>query len=176
MDPGFRLRQSRERLGLTYRDVERASIALARVHTRPQFTVHISRLAEIENGGVVPSLHKLYALAVVYHLNPLEILGWYDIPLDRFLGDAISFTAPQTHLVACPDFSGETCDAVFAGVHGVLGPLRCGVHKSPKHSEQRKWSSSSLRVHRIARPAHGTDSAARQRGSCRCVCATLTGK
>src|ERR1700675_1737448 len=88
MDPGFRLRQSRERLGLTYRDVERASLALARVHTRPQFTVHISRLAEIENGGVVPSLHKLYALAVVYHLNPLEILGWYDVQLDRFLGDA----------------------------------------------------------------------------------------
>jgi transcriptional regulator with XRE-family HTH domain len=106
MDPGFRLRQSRERLGLTYRDVERATLALARLHASPQFTVHISRLSEIENGGVVPSLHKLYALAVVYHLNPLEILGWYDVPLDRFLGDAISFTAPQTHLVASPDFSG----------------------------------------------------------------------
>jgi transcriptional regulator with XRE-family HTH domain len=105
MDPGFRLRQSRERLGLTYRDVERASIALARLHTRPQFTVHISRLAEIENGGVVPSLHKLYALAVVYHLNPLEILDWYDVPLDRFLGDAVSFTAPQTHLMASPGFA-----------------------------------------------------------------------
>jgi hypothetical protein len=29
MLPGFRLRQSRERLGLTYRDVERASFELA---------------------------------------------------------------------------------------------------------------------------------------------------
>ena len=56
MDPGFRLRQIRERLGLTYRDVQRASLALARAYTRPQFTLHISRLAEIENGGVVPSL------------------------------------------------------------------------------------------------------------------------
>ncbi len=88
MDPGLRLRQIRERLGLTYRDVQRASLALARTYSRPQFTVHISRLADIENGGVVPSLHKLYALAVVYHLNPLEILTWYDIPVDRFLGDA----------------------------------------------------------------------------------------
>jgi transcriptional regulator with XRE-family HTH domain len=105
MDPGFRLRQIRERLGLTYRDVERASLALARVHTRPQFTVHISRLADIENGGVVPSLHKLYALAVVYHLNPLKILEWYDIPLDRFLGDAVSSAAPQTHLMASLGFS-----------------------------------------------------------------------
>lgn len=105
MDAGLRLRQIRERLGLTYRDVQRASLALARVRTRPQFTVNISRLADIENGGVVPSLHKLYALAVVYHLNPLEIFCWYDIPLDRFLSDALSFAAPQTHLMASPAFS-----------------------------------------------------------------------
>lgn len=102
MDPGFRLRQIRERLGLTYRDVQRASLALARVHTRPQFALHISRLADIENAGVVPSLHKLYALAVVYHLNPLEILRWYDVPFDRFLGDAASSPAPQTHLMESP--------------------------------------------------------------------------
>jgi transcriptional regulator with XRE-family HTH domain len=108
MDPGFRLRQIRERLGLTYRDVERASLALARARTRPQFTVHISRLADIENGGVVPSLHKLYTLAVVYHLNPLQILGWYDVPLERFLGDAVSFRAPQTHLIAPSTHSGST--------------------------------------------------------------------
>src|SRR5437879_9076543 len=108
MDPGFRLRQIRERLGLTYRDVERASLALARVHTRSQFTVHISRLADIENGGVIPSLHKLYALAVVYHLNPIEILGWYDVPLDRFLGDTVAFPAPQTHLMPLPTFSPES--------------------------------------------------------------------
>jgi transcriptional regulator with XRE-family HTH domain len=103
MDPGFRLRQIRERLGLTYRDVERASLALSRLHARAQFTVHISRLADIENSGVIPTLHKLYALAVIYHLNPLEISSWYQIPLDRFLHDAISFAAPRTHLMASPD-------------------------------------------------------------------------
>src|SRR5258705_5742082 len=99
MDPGFRLRQIRERLGLTYRDVERASLALARTHSRPQFTVHISRLADIENGGVVPSLHQVYSLALVYHLNPLNSLEWYDIPLDRFLGAAASLSAPLTQLM-----------------------------------------------------------------------------
>src|SRR5258707_15303675 len=124
MDPGFRLRQIRERLGLTYRDVERASLALARTHSRPQFTVHISRLADIENGGVVPSLHKVYSLAVVYHLNPLKILEWYDIPLDRFLGDAISFTAPQTHLMESLGFSrGEKLVAPLSpGGHAFLQP------------------------------------------------------
>jgi len=100
MDPGFRLRQIRERLGLTYRDVQRATLSLSRLHARPHFTVHISRLADIENGGVVPSLHKLYALAVIYHVNPLEISSWYEIPLDGFLRDAVSFAAPRTHLMA----------------------------------------------------------------------------
>jgi transcriptional regulator with XRE-family HTH domain len=100
MNPGFRFRQIRERLGLTYRDVERATLSLSRLHARPQFTVHISRLADIENGGVVPSLHKPYALAVIYHLNPLEISSWYEIPLDPSLRDAVSFSAPRTHLMA----------------------------------------------------------------------------
>src|SRR5258707_9612843 len=100
MDPGFRLRQIRERLGLTYRDVQRATLSLSRLHARPNFTIHISRLADIENAGVVPSLHKLFALAVIYHVNPLEISSWYEIPLDGFLRDAVSFAAPRPHLMA----------------------------------------------------------------------------
>lgn len=104
MNPGLHLRHVRQRLGLTYRDVQRASLALAREHTRPQFTLHISRLADIENSGVVPSLHKLYTLAVVYQLNPIEIFRWYDVPFDRFLGDAVSSGVPQTNLIASPEF------------------------------------------------------------------------
>jgi len=59
MIPGLRLRQVRERLGLTYRDVERSSFELAARRVRPEFILHISRLADIENRGVVPGLHKL---------------------------------------------------------------------------------------------------------------------
>ena len=84
MNPGTQLRQIRERLGLTYRDVQRASATLAINRGQPQFVLHLSRLAEIENHEVVPSLHKLYALAVIYHLNPMEIFRWYDIPLEQF--------------------------------------------------------------------------------------------
>lgn len=102
MDPGLRLRQVRERLGLTYRDVERSSFELAARRSRPEFILHISRLADIENRGVVPSLHKLYALAAIYHLNPLEIFRWYDVPLDEFFGDGATFPAPRTHLGAAP--------------------------------------------------------------------------
>jgi hypothetical protein len=102
MVPGLRLRQVRERLGLTYRDVERASFQLAAHRGRSEYILHISRLADIENHGVVPSLHKVYTLGVVYHLNPLDIFRWYEIPIDDFFADASIFHAPRSHLMAPP--------------------------------------------------------------------------
>jgi transcriptional regulator with XRE-family HTH domain len=102
MLPGLRLRQARERLGLTYRDVERASLELAARRGRPDFILHISRLADIENQGVVPGLHKLYTLAAIYRLNPLELFRWYDVPIEECFHDGTSFAVPQTHLMAAP--------------------------------------------------------------------------
>jgi transcriptional regulator with XRE-family HTH domain len=102
MLPGLRLRQVREHLGLTYRDVERSSFELAARRARPEFILHISRLADIENRGVVPGLHKLYTLASIYHRNPLELFRWYEIPLDEFFVDGSMFPAPLTHLAAPP--------------------------------------------------------------------------
>lgn len=102
MLPGLRLRQVRERLGLTYRDVEAASFELAARRGRPEFILHISRLADIENRNVVPGLHKLYTLAVLYHLNPLQLFGWYEVPFEECFEDGHNFPVPQTHLAAPP--------------------------------------------------------------------------
>lgn len=102
MHAGLRLRQVRERLGLTYRDVERSSYELASRRGRPEFIVHISRLADIENHAVVPSIHKLYALTVIYHLDPLELFRWYGVPLEQSFADGTIFPAPATHPAAPP--------------------------------------------------------------------------
>jgi transcriptional regulator with XRE-family HTH domain len=102
MLPGLRLRQARERLGLTYREVESASYELAARRGRSEFILHISRLAEIENRGVVPSLHKLYTLATIYRLNPLDLFRWYDIPIEECFHDGTSIPVPHTHLMAAP--------------------------------------------------------------------------
>lgn len=102
MLPGLRLRQIRERLGLTYRDVERISYELAARRGRSDFVLHISRLADIENHNTIPSLHKLYTLSVVYHLNPLELCGWYDVPLEQCFEDGVNFPSPHTHSMAAP--------------------------------------------------------------------------
>jgi len=103
MLPGSRLRQAREKLGLTFRDVERASYQLASVRGRSDFIIHISRLAAIENEGTIPSPHKLYSLAAIYHLNPIEIFNWYEVPLDRHFSDGAELFAPLTHLAAPPN-------------------------------------------------------------------------
>lgn len=102
MVPGLHLRQARERLGLTYRDVERASYGIACRYGKSEFIVHISRLADIENRSVVPSLYKLYSLSVIYHLSPLEVCGWYEVPMDQHFGDGTQVKAPMTHLAAPP--------------------------------------------------------------------------
>src|SRR5258706_1871978 len=102
MHPGTRLRNARERLGLTYRDVERASYELACQRGRPDFIVHLSRLADIENKDVTPSLYKLYALAVIYHLDPREVCQWYEVPFEGHFADSTNFAAHNTHLAAGP--------------------------------------------------------------------------
>ena len=96
--PGLRLRRIREAQGLTYRDVEKASYEIAVKRGRPDFILHISRLADIENRGVVPSLHKLYSLATILHLDPMEISSWYEAPFAQTLHDGASFPPPRTHL------------------------------------------------------------------------------
>lgn len=102
MEPGSHLKQARERLGLTFRGVEQASYDLAAHHGRPEFIIRISRLADIENRGVTPGLHKLYALATIYHLSPLEVCRWYDVPLENHFSDGAALAAPKTHLAAPP--------------------------------------------------------------------------
>lgn len=102
MIPGSRLRQTREVLGLTYRDVERASYLLAEKRGRSDFVIHISRLADIENHGATPSPHKIYSLAAIYHLNPLQVFEWYDIPLGMHFHDGAELGAPNTHLASPP--------------------------------------------------------------------------
>jgi hypothetical protein len=46
----------------------------------------------------VPSLHKLYSLATILHLDPLEISVWYEAPFRESFQDGASFPAPHTHL------------------------------------------------------------------------------
>ncbi len=98
-DPGYKLKRVRERLHLRYRDVEEASILIANRHGNDEFIMQLSRLADIENKGTVPSLYRLYSLCTIYRLDVAETLAWYGVDLGKQSGDAASIAVEKTHLI-----------------------------------------------------------------------------
>jgi len=87
LQPGRNLRQVRERLSLKYRDVEEASQRIATRHKNSEFAIGLSRLADIENKGTVPSVYRLFSLAVIYGLDYSALLAIYGISLDHIAAD-----------------------------------------------------------------------------------------
>ena len=84
---GTNLRVCREQLGFTLRDVESASIRIADRHQSEEFAISPSRLSDIETKGLIPSIYRLYSLAVIYRCDLREILSWYGIDLNGAAAD-----------------------------------------------------------------------------------------
>ncbi|HTZ97377.1 MAG TPA: helix-turn-helix transcriptional regulator [Terriglobales bacterium] len=95
---GQNLRGLREQLGLTMRDVETASERIAEKHNNDEFLIVPSRLSDFETKGVVPSIYRLYSLAVIYRRDLRELLCWYGIDLDWVATDLELASPPRSHL------------------------------------------------------------------------------
>jgi len=95
--PGEKLKRVRERLGLTYRDVEEASQRLADRLGNVEFVIALSRLADIENKGTAPSIYRLYSLCAIYRLDLTEVLCWYGAPTERLAAEAVRLGLDRTH-------------------------------------------------------------------------------
>lgn len=96
--PGFHLRTLREQLGLTMRDVETASSRVAARHGNDDFAISLSRLSDIETKGIVPSIYRLYTLAVIYRYDIRELMGWYGIDVNEAATDMTVAAPPKSHL------------------------------------------------------------------------------
>lgn len=102
--PGEKLKQVRERLKLTYRDVSEASQVIARRRSSEEFVIALSRLADIENKGTVPTIYRLYSLCAIYRMELRMALGWYGVPLDELPSDGFAVSLDETHAIG---FSAE---------------------------------------------------------------------
>src|SRR5438045_5099500 len=71
---GAELRAIRQQLGWSMREVHRASLALAKKHRQPAFVIAPSRPHDIESTNKVPSIHRLYALALINGRTLNELL------------------------------------------------------------------------------------------------------
>lgn len=107
-EAGQKLKRVRERLRLKFRDVEEASNRISARHGSDEFTIALSRLADIENKGTLPTIYRLYSLCAIYRLDLHEVLGWYGVSLAELPGD-IDVAAPaRTHLIGLrPQDEGE---------------------------------------------------------------------
>ncbi len=96
-EAGQRLKRAREKLNLRYRDVEEQSQRIAEKRKSDEFAIALSRLADIENRGTVPSIYRLYSLCAIYRLDPAEVLSWYGVHLSEIASDALAGEVSSTH-------------------------------------------------------------------------------
>jgi len=95
---GKSLRALREKLGLTMRDVENSSARIAEKYRNEEFFIPPSRLSDIETKGVMPGIHRLYALSVIYRSDLRELLTWYGVDLNNTAADLNLVSPPKSHV------------------------------------------------------------------------------
>jgi len=76
---GKRLCQLRLERGLTMRDVQAVSRKIAGRKRDGSFIIVPSRLSDIENGRVTPSIYRLYSLSVAYRCPMRRLLRFYGL-------------------------------------------------------------------------------------------------
>ena len=98
-EAGRKLKRTRERLKLRFRDVEEASAQIAARRGNDEFIVALSRLADIENKGTMPSIYRLYSLCAIYRLDLADVLSWYGIELSALPADGAIIELERTSLI-----------------------------------------------------------------------------
>lgn len=95
-EPGQQIKRIREKLTLKYRDVAEASQRIARQYDNAEFAIGLSRLADIENKGTVPSIYRLYSLGVIYGLEINYLLGLFGVSVAQMPADSLRLAFPRT--------------------------------------------------------------------------------
>jgi hypothetical protein len=106
-EAGLKLKRIRERLRLKYRDVEIASSEIAARRQNDEFVVALSRLADIENKGTMPSMYRLYSLCAIYCLELTEVLSWYGVSSATLPADSVAVRGSRTQLIGFRPEDGE---------------------------------------------------------------------
>ena len=79
--------------------MEEAKVSIVNNHHNDEFSVALSRLADIENKGTVPSIYRMYSLCAIYRLDVAEVLEWYGVDLGSIGADANLVEIERTHMI-----------------------------------------------------------------------------
>jgi hypothetical protein len=78
-DAGRQMCETREKSGLTMRDVHHVSKQIAKSLRNTDYMVLPSRLCDIESKGATPNLYRLHALSLVYDCSVDKLLKFYGV-------------------------------------------------------------------------------------------------
>ena len=96
--PSEQLKEIRNRLGITTRDVAEFSHRIAQAEDNTEFHISNAWLTQIENSDSVPSIFKLYSLSSIYRIKFSDILLLYGVDLQHLTKHQMSAPLPKTHL------------------------------------------------------------------------------
>ena len=106
LEAGQRLREARERLGLSTRDVQRKSEQIARQKRNQEYYISHAWLSDMEKGKFMPRMFKLYSIMAIYDRSFAEIASYFGMRLADLGRDRTLIGVPRTHLVP-QDEAGE---------------------------------------------------------------------
>ena len=92
------LKEFRNRLGITIREVEDYSRRIAEAEANEEFIISNAWLAQLENRQSVPSIYKLYSLSVIYRIKFTDLLMIFGIDPEKISKHRALLPLPQTHL------------------------------------------------------------------------------
>jgi transcriptional regulator with XRE-family HTH domain len=100
MRPGDQLRELRNRLGVTTREVEEFSRTIAEDQQNEEFYISNAWLTQLENKSSIPSIYKLYSLSVIYRARFNELLDVFGIDLNASARYQLALPLQNTHLAS----------------------------------------------------------------------------
>src|SRR6266404_1724059 len=99
MDPGARLKDIRNRLGITTREFAVFSKSIAEAEGNEEFLISSPWLTQLENEkGALPSIYKLFTLASIYGLSYAEVLALYGVDIKKVKKYHSEMPIAKTHV------------------------------------------------------------------------------
>ena len=98
--PRAYLKQLRERLGLSVRQVEQLSKIIADAKDSTEYFISHGWLTKLESGRSTPGIYALFSLSVIYRIPYAALLSRYGIQLETTGEYSHLIKLPNTHLIS----------------------------------------------------------------------------
>ncbi len=109
MHPGEELKEIRTRLRITTREVAERSKKIAEQEKNTAFLISNSWLTQIEtHSSALPSVHKLFTLACIYHVGCARLLSLYGVDIQKIAAYHDQMPTQKTHPIRADALEEQT--------------------------------------------------------------------